>query len=173
MIGETPIILCLPNIVDGISDPMNLYKETIENKSCALLFTSLPPHCLNLICPPASFLRSPFHHRLSVPVCSPSNTPSRQHWSPGDVSLLRSDVVGYANRPSRPLLLTRPGLHFSKPTETQRRSTSTQKVQKKTHTRETRTGTSLNSSPEISRHCMFSYVGINVATTTFDLTLIW
>lgn len=108
-----------------------------ENSNWAFLFISLPPCYLDFICPPASVLRSPFHHHLSVPVCSPSNTPSQRHWSPGDVSLLRSDVVGHANRPSRPLLLTRPSLHFSKLTETQHRSTNTQKVQKRTHNLET------------------------------------
>lgn len=36
-------------------------------------------------------------------------------WSPGDVSLLRSDIVGHTNRPYRPLLLTKPSPHFSGP----------------------------------------------------------
>lgn len=147
--------------------------ETIENKEK---------------CPTVHFLASPLMEshpssslRPPIPFPSPALCTSLfpfQHsitaaWSPGDVSLLRSDVVGYANRPSRPLLLTRPSPHFSRPTENTHshiyRSTNTKKSRKR-HT----PGTSFNSSsPEISRHSMFAYLRINVATTTFDSTLIW
>lgn len=142
------------------------------------------------MCPSVHFLASPLpecrlssSHQPPIPFPSPAFCTSLfpfQHsitaaWSPGDVSLLRSDVVDYANRPSRPLLLTRPSPHFSgKHTHTHTHmSTNTQKVQKKTHIHETHTGNLFNSSLEIRRHCMFSYVRMNVATTTFDLTLIW
>lgn len=136
------------------------------------MITSMPPHCLNHL---SSSLHSP------IPFPSPALCTSLfpfQHSitaarSPGDVSLLRSDVVGYANRPSRPLLLTRPGPHFSKPAETHAQEyKQTKSPQKETRLENPHAGTSLNSSQEISRHRAFSYAGINVATTAFDLTLI-
>lgn len=86
------------------------------------------------LCPSVHFLSSPLpeSHLSSslhppIPFPSPALCSTQfpfQHSitaarSPGDVSLLRSDVVDYANGPSRPLLLTRPGPHFSRPTETQ------------------------------------------------------
>lgn len=144
--------------------------ETIENKEkCPTVHFLASP-------PPESHLSSSLHPPIPFP--SPALCTSLfpfQHsitaaWSPGDVSLLRSDVVGYANRPSRPLLLTRPGPHFSRPTETH--TQTHKKYRKKTHIHETH-AQAFNTPMEISRHCMFSYVRINVATTTFDLTLIW
>lgn len=147
----------------------------MENKENALLFTFL--FTASLL--PESHLSSSLHPPIPFP--SPALCTSQflfQHsitaaWSPGDVSLLWSDVEGYANRPSRPLLLTRPRPHFSRRTETHRQELKHRKSPEKTHSHGTHKGTSFNSTQMKSRHCMLSYVGINLATTTFDITLIW
>lgn len=111
--------------------------ETTENKekcpTVHFLASLLPEsHLSSSLHPPIPFPSPalctslfPFQHSITAA------------WSPGDVSLLRSDVVGYANRPSRPLLLTRPSPHFSRPTETHtqtHRNTQTHKKSRKRHT---------------------------------------
>lgn len=76
--------------------------------------------------PPATHLSSSFHPLIPFPSLAlwtslfPFQHSITAAQRPGDVSLLRSDVVDYANRPSRPLLLTRPSPHFSRPAETHR-----------------------------------------------------
>lgn len=81
--------------------------------------SSLP---LSTLCPATWISSVPEHLSSDSPFSSPAHCTRLlpfQHsitaaWSPGDVSLLRSDVVRYANRPSRLLLLTRPNPYFSR-----------------------------------------------------------
>lgn len=111
-------------------------EEEEEETAPSCLLPCLPTAWISSVLQPPS--SDPLlHHGLSVPVRSPSNTPSRQRRSPGDVSLLRSDVVGRANRPSRPLLLTRPSFPFLKAyRNTARKHKHTQKSRKKTEPRQ-------------------------------------
>lgn len=76
--------------------PATWISSVPEHLSSDSPFPSLA-HCTRLV---------PFQHSITAA------------WSPGDVSLLRSDVVHYANRPSRLLLLTRPNPYFSRHEET-------------------------------------------------------
>lgn len=96
------------------------------------------PFCPNC---PESHLFSSIHSPIPFPspaLCT--SVLSLQHsitaaWSPGDVSLLRSDVVvGYANRPARPLLLTRPISFFSGLREKHTHNTHTTRTHTETRT---------------------------------------